>query len=86
MRRRCRPLRANAIVPGRRPLDWNRIQIAAGTENLESRAIPERLGFKFEGVLRARENLYGTFIDHAMYALLRSEFDEAEEKLALAGQ
>jgi len=36
--------------------------------------------------LRARENLYGTFIDHAMYALLRSEFDEAEESLVLAGQ
>ena len=56
-------------------LDLNRIQIAAGTENHESRAIPERLGFKFEGILRGRENLYGTFIDHAMYSLLRSDFD-----------
>lgn len=67
-------------------LDLNRIQIAAGTENFESRAIPERLGFKFEGILRARENLYGTFIDHAMYAMLRTEFDESEEHLALAQQ
>ena len=75
-----------AVRYGFLTLDLNRIQIAAGTENLESRAIPERLGFKFEGVLRARENLYGTFIDHAMYALLRSEFDEAEENLVLAGQ
>ena len=75
-----------AVRYGFLTLDLNRIQIAAGTENVESRAIPERLGFKFEGVLRARENLYGTFIDHAMYALLRSEFDEAEETLALAGQ
>ena len=58
-------------------LDLNRIQIAAGTENVVSRAIPERLGFKFEGILRARENLYGTFIDHALYSLLRSEFDAA---------
>ncbi len=56
-------------------LDLNRIQIAAGTDNVVSRAIPERLGFKFEGILRGRENLYGTFIDHAMYSLLRSEFD-----------
>jgi ribosomal-protein-serine acetyltransferase len=56
-------------------LDLNRIQIAAGIENVASRAIPERLGFKFEGILRGRENLYGTFIDHAMYAQLRSEFD-----------
>ena len=59
-------------------LDLNRIQIAAGTENRGSRAIPERLGFQFEGVLRGRENLYGTFIDHAMYSLLRSDFDAAE--------
>lgn len=60
-------------------LDLNRIQIAAGTENRESRAIPERLKFKLEGVLRGRENLYGTFIDHAMYSLLRSDFDAAGE-------
>jgi ribosomal-protein-serine acetyltransferase len=64
-----------AVRYGFLTLDLNRIQIAAGTENLASRAIPERLGFKLEGILRGRENLYGTFIDHAMYALLRSEFD-----------
>ena len=56
-------------------LDLNRIQIAAGTDNAASRAIPERLGFKLEGILRGRENLNGTYIDHAMYAQLRSEFD-----------
>jgi ribosomal-protein-serine acetyltransferase len=61
-------------------LDLNRIQIAAGTENYESRAIPERLGFTFEGILRGRENLYGEFIDHAMYSLLRSEFDAADDR------
>jgi ribosomal-protein-serine acetyltransferase len=59
-------------------LDLHRIQIASGTDNHESRAIPERLGFKLEGILRARENLHGTFIDHAMYSLLRSEFDAAD--------
>jgi ribosomal-protein-serine acetyltransferase len=58
-------------------LDLNRIQIAAGTDNVESRAIAERLGFRFEGILRGRENLYGTFIDHALYSLLRSDFDLA---------
>jgi ribosomal-protein-serine acetyltransferase len=58
-------------------LDLHRVQIAAGTENAVSRAIPERLGFRFEGVLRGRENLHGAFIDHAMYSLLRTEFDEA---------
>jgi ribosomal-protein-serine acetyltransferase len=61
-------------------LDLNRIQIAAATENSRSRAIPERLGFRLEGILRARENLYGRFVDHAVYALLRSEFDAAERQ------
>jgi len=56
-------------------LDLNRVEIAAATGNQRSRAIPERLGFKLEGVLRERENLYGTHVDHAMYSLLRSEFD-----------
>jgi ribosomal-protein-serine acetyltransferase len=60
-------------------LDLNRIQIAAATENRQSRAIPERLGFTLEGVLRARENLYGTFVDHAVYSLLRNEFDAANQ-------
>jgi ribosomal-protein-serine acetyltransferase len=59
-------------------LDLQRIQIAAGTANRASRAIPERLGFKLEGILRGRENLYGTFIDHAMYSMLRSEFDAVQ--------
>jgi ribosomal-protein-serine acetyltransferase len=56
-------------------LDLNRVEIAAGTDNLRSRAIPERLGFKLEGVLRQREHLYGRYVDHAMYSQLRSEFD-----------
>lgn len=56
-------------------LDLNRVEIAAATGNIRSRAVPERLGFKFEGVLREREELYGTFVDHALYSQLRSEFD-----------
>ena len=57
-------------------LDLNRVEIAAAVENARSRAIPERLGFKLEGVLRARENVYGKFLDHAMYSQLRHEFVE----------
>jgi ribosomal-protein-serine acetyltransferase len=64
-----------AVRYGFLTLDLHRIQIAAGIDNVASRAIPERLGFKLEGILRGRENLYGSFIDHAMYSQLRSEFD-----------
>lgn len=56
-------------------LDLNCVVIAAAVGNQRSRAIPERLGFKFEGVLREREELYGTFVDHAVYSQLRAEFD-----------
>ena len=56
-------------------LDLNCVVIAAATGNQRSRAIPERLGFRFEGVLREREELYGTFVDHAVYSQLRGEFD-----------
>ena len=56
-------------------LALNCVVIAAATDNQRSRAIPERLGFKFEGVLRQREDLYGTCVDHAVYSQLRREFD-----------
>jgi ribosomal-protein-serine acetyltransferase len=55
-------------------LDLNRIQIAAATANVRSRRIAERLGFRFEGILRAREFLNGAYVDHAMYSLLQHEF------------
>jgi ribosomal-protein-serine acetyltransferase len=52
----------------------NRIEITCATGNIKSQAIPERLGFKFEGVLRGREYLGGKYLDHAMYSLLEAEF------------
>jgi ribosomal-protein-serine acetyltransferase len=62
---------------GFRTLELNRIQIPAATANYRSRAIPERLGFQLEGIIRGRENLYGTFVDHAMYSMLRSELPDS---------
>ncbi|NGQ95237.1 GNAT family N-acetyltransferase [Brevibacillus sp. SYP-B805] len=52
----------------------NRVEIAAATENRKSRAIPERLGFRLEGILRCNEFLYDHYVDHAVYGLLASEW------------
>jgi ribosomal-protein-serine acetyltransferase len=56
-------------------LDLNRIAIPVAVGNTRSRAIPERLGFRAEGVMREAEWLYDHFVDHVLYALVRSDWD-----------
>ena len=55
----------------------NRQVIAAATENHASRKVAERLGFRFEGVAREAEWIYGRKVDHAVYAMLASEWTVA---------
>ena len=55
-------------------LGLNRVSIACATENKKSCAIPERLGFRQEGVQRQAEWLYDHFVDHAVYAAIASEW------------
>lgn len=55
----------------------NRIEIRAGIENERSRAIPGRLGFKQEGVLRQAERIGDRFVDHALYAMLVEDWPMA---------
>lgn len=50
-------------------LGLGRIEIAAATGNRRSIAVAERLGFRFEGVMRCREWLYDHYVDHAVYSL-----------------
>jgi ribosomal-protein-serine acetyltransferase len=50
------------------------IEIRAALANRRSRAVPERLGFRFEGQLRQREWLYDHYVDHAVYSMLGSEW------------
>jgi ribosomal-protein-serine acetyltransferase len=52
----------------------NRIQINCNVENARSRRVPERLGFKLEGVHRQVEFVNGRFGDWAVYALLKDEW------------
>ena len=54
-------------------LNLNRISIPVAVQNGRSRAIPERLGFQAEGVLRQAEWLYDHFVDHVIYAQVSSD-------------
>jgi len=65
----CRAMIAHAFDTWK----LNRITIECATENTRSRAIPERLGFQLEGVVRSVERLHDRFVDHAMYGLLHSD-------------
>lgn len=70
MTRSCKAL----IEKGFGEMGLNRIELTAALENRRSRAIPERLGFQLEGVLRQSTWLYDHFQDMAIYSLLRSEW------------
>ena len=55
-------------------LGMNKVCIPVAEQNVKSRAVPERLGFKIEGVARDAEWLYDHYVDHVLYALLKSEW------------
>jgi len=55
--------------------ELNRIDIRAASGNIKSQAIPKRLGFTNEGLLRQTEWLYDHFVDHIVYGLLKSEWN-----------
>jgi ribosomal-protein-serine acetyltransferase len=57
-------------------LGLNRIEIRARTDNEKSRAIPIRLGFMEEGILRQVDFNNDRYYDHVVYGLLKDEWKE----------
>lgn len=55
-------------------LNLNRVQILVATKNYVSQAVPKRLGFIEEGILRENECLYGNFLDNYSYSMLKTEW------------
>jgi ribosomal-protein-serine acetyltransferase len=63
----------NLIELGFKYYSLNRIEIRCAVNNLKSRAIPERLGFRQEGTIRRALKVYGVYVDHVIYGLLKEE-------------
>ena len=60
-------------------LGMNRIEIRCATENVRSRAVPERLNFKLDGILRQSEWRHTRFFDMAIYSMLAEEWKQNEK-------
>ncbi len=60
-------------------LKFNRVEIRCAEKNNKSRAIPERLGFTQEGIVRGAEFLYDHYVDHVIYGMLASEWSKIEK-------
>lgn len=58
----------------------HRVEIRCAVANVRSRAIPERLGFRSEGVIRDVEWLYDHFVDHVVYGQLAAEWKTADRE------
>lgn len=57
-----------------RNLNRNRVQIKVAVGNDRSSAIPEKLGFQFEGIEREGEFHYDRFYDLKQYSMLKREW------------
>lgn len=54
--------------------DLQKIEIHCAVGNDKSQAIPKRLGFQQEGVIRSVEWLYDRYVDHQIYGMLKEEW------------
>lgn len=59
----------------------NRVEIQAASQNFKSQAVPKRLGFKQDGILRSYSVINGKFLDMVVFSLLRSEWEAENLKM-----
>lgn len=57
-------------------LGMNRVEIRCATGNMASRAVPERLGFTQEGILRQNFWKYDHWLDSVVYSMLAAEWEQ----------
>lgn len=54
--------------------ELERMELQAAPENVRSRAVAERLGFRQEGVLRRAWRVGDRWLDHVVYAMLAADW------------
>jgi ribosomal-protein-serine acetyltransferase len=75
--RSCKAL----IRYGFHELGLHRIEIKAAVSNIRSQAIPQKLNFVKEGILREAELVNDTFLDLILYSMLEREWKEKKRGL-----
>lgn len=63
------------VVFDRSELNLERLEAVAAVENHGSRRVLEANGFQFEGIQRGLLVIRGVRVDHAMYGLLRTDWE-----------
>ncbi|TWT08516.1 GNAT family N-acetyltransferase [Planococcus sp. CPCC 101016] len=67
---------ANALLSfGFKNMELNKVEASIMLENQQSQRLAEKLGMVREGVARQHMIMKGSFVDMAMYAVLKSEFE-----------
>ncbi|SDZ31361.1 GNAT family N-acetyltransferase [Thermoactinomyces sp. DSM 45892] len=69
---------AEMVRYGFQEMGLNRIEIRVAKSNHRSKAIPQKLGFVQEGMIRQAEWLYDHYVDHLVFGLLREEYEKNE--------
>lgn len=54
----------------------NKIEIKVAEENYKSRKLPEKYGFKNEGIIRDAEWLNERYVNHILYGILKNEWNK----------
>lgn len=62
------------IAYGFQKLDLHRIEIKVATDNIKSQAIPKKLRFTKEGILRQAELVNNKFLDLILYSVIKDEW------------
>jgi RimJ/RimL family protein N-acetyltransferase/MOSC domain-containing protein YiiM len=74
------------IALGRKGFNLERLEAIAAVSNVASRRVLEANGFQFEGIQRGLLVIKGQRVDHAMYGLLRTDWESKSPESVMTGR